>query len=89
MVEGGFSRAFFAEPAVAERTVKSKIASQQLERRYYQAWGKYFQIGESITLGGNCCAANSSESMFCVAVVDPFSPLVSQELSMDIADQIG
>jgi len=40
-------------------------------------------------MGGNCAAANSSDGMYVVSVVDTFSSLVTHELSLEIAEQIG
>lgn len=65
------------------------ISSKNVERRFYQAWGKYFNVDDPVIIGGNCAAANSSVGMFLVSVLDPFSPLISQELSVEIAEQIG
>ena len=89
MIEEGYSRAFFAEPAVAEKVGKGTIASTSVERRYFQAWGKYYNIDDPIAMGGNCAAANSELGMFTVSIIDPFSSRVSEKLSTEMANQIG
>ena len=89
IIDEGYSRALFAEPAVAELTSTGKIASVVTNRRYFQAWGKYYNTDELVVMGGNGSGANSTDGMYVAAVVDPFSPRVSQSLSEDMAEQIG
>ena len=89
MIEDGYCRAYFAEPAVAEVTEKGLLTKTSTTRRYYHAWGKYYDVDELIVMGGNGGGANSSNGMYIVTVIDPLSPVISQKLSEEMTEQIG